>query len=493
MAFRILAPVASKPLQASWEPHFRPALPSIGLCVAWLFFLCLTLPSRSPAWRIIRLASFPAIASLSIPLVFDRKCTLGNPLRDLALPTITWTVMCKAVEICLVYAKGGPRPIRPFSPKSTKPVPKMEETEYVQYEWKEVDFPPLFSRDRFVYGVDALFLRRVGTSLVLADQGRALEWSKKGLNEWSRFLKVNKCQPSDIPSHSPVRRFGQPEMPLFPAFLQLLFVHLSFKWLYALAAPASEIINVMGLYIPVGSPRSRQFCHAILPTSFTNRYFVLRGVPTSAFDLPLLTRLAMVFSIGGAICLCPAILEGISLKLWKPRPATSFLASFERPLTSPGLARFWARSWHSTSQRDYLILAWVMPFSKYPVMQMLYVFFWSGVQHSLMFARLRTSPTAKLNLPTLLTGLLDPGMICFFVSQGIGILVEKAVLDALPIAWKKQHKLIGLVRKVWMFTVLALPGFLFLDSILQRQLMTKDIMDGFGLRALGLMMAGKKY
>ena len=376
----MMAPTADKPLEASWEPNFSPALPTMAVCVAWLFVLCLTLPSRSSACRMIRLASFPAIAMISIPLAFDRTYTLGNPLRDLAMPTITWTIMCKAVEICLVHAKGGPRPIRPFLPKSTMPASQMEESEHAQYEWKEVPFPKPFSWARIVYGLDVLFLRRVGTSTIQARQGRGLEWSKRGLNEWSRHLKLHKCQPSDIPAHAPVRRFGQPEMPLSAAVLQLLFVILSFKWLYALAAPTSQMISVMGLYIPVGSPVSRQFWHAVLPSSLISKPFVLLGVPTSVLDLPLLTRLAMVLSVGGGICLCPAVLESVMLLFWKPSPATSFLSSFERPVTSPGLARLWARSWHSTSQRDYLNMAAVMPFSRHRAMQMLYVFFWSGVQ-----------------------------------------------------------------------------------------------------------------
>lgn len=111
-----------------------------------------------------------------------------------------------------------------------------------------------------------------------------------------------------------------------------------------------------------------------------------------------------------------------------------------------------------------------------------------------MFARLRTAPpTNGLTLPTILTGMFDVGMISFFLSQGVGILLEKAVLDALPATWKKQRTLIGLAKRMWMFLVLVVPGFLFLDSLLQRQLMTKDILDGFGLRALGLMLVGKKY
>ncbi|CDW97579.1 hypothetical protein [Sporisorium scitamineum] len=167
MVFRT-APLPSTPLEASWDTNFQPVLPSIVICISWLFFLCLTLPSRAPTWRLIRLASFPALAAIAIPITFNRTYTLGNPLRDLALPTITWTIMCKVVEICLVYSKGGPRPIRPFLPEASQPVSQMGASEYAQYEWKEVDFPELFSWDRFVYGLDVLFLRRPGTSPVLA-------------------------------------------------------------------------------------------------------------------------------------------------------------------------------------------------------------------------------------------------------------------------------------------------------------------------------------
>lgn len=110
-----------------------------------------------------------------------------------------------------------------------------------------------------------------------------------------------------------------------------------------------------------------------------------------------------------------------------------------------------------------------------------------------MFSRLRTTASAKVNLPTILTSMLDPGMICFFLCQAVGILIERAVLDALPPSIKKKRKLVAVVRRLWLYTVLTLPGFVFLDSILQRRLMTKDIMDGFGFRALGLMMMGKKY
>ncbi|SYW78172.1 uncharacterized protein UBRO2_02364 [Ustilago bromivora] len=326
----------------------------------------------------------------------------------------------------------------------------MDPSEYAQYEWKEIEFPQLFSWARLIYGLDTLGLRRVGTSPILPKQGRALEWLKRGLNEWSRYLKVNKCKPEDIPAHSPLRRFGQPEMPFLAAALQLLFMRFSFQWLYALAAAISEMISVLGFYIPVGSPQSRN-CGI--------RFF---HQPLQASD---------------SLC-------------W---PATSFLSTFNRPVTSPGLARLWARSWHAASQRDYLNMASFMPFSRYEPLQLLYVFFWSGAQHSWMFSRLRTSPTAKITLLTVLTGMLDQGMITFFISQGVGIWIEKAALDAMPAAWKKQRFLIGLARRFWMFTALVLPGMLFLDSLLRCQLMTKDILDGFGLRALGLMVQGKKY
>lgn len=379
MLFRAV-PRGTRPQDANWEPNFRPALPSIAICVLWLFCLCLTLPSRSQAWRLVRLASFPALAMLSIPITFERQWTLGNPLRDMALPTITWVIMCKAVELCLVYSKGGPREIRPFLPGETVPVSRMQASEYALYEWKEVEVPALFSWARIVYGLDVLTLRRMGTSPLLAHQGRALEWSKHALNQWSRYLAANRCQPSDIGVHSAVHRFGQAELPLYAASLQLLCVYMSFRWLYALAAPSCELLDVMGFYIPVGTTWSRRFWYALLPSNVTAKTTALRRVPSSAFELPLPTRLGMVMSVGGAVCLVPAFVEGVVLTLWTPYPSTAFLSSFEQPLTSPSLARLWARSWHTTSQRDYLHLASLLPLSRYKTVNTLYVFFWSGVQ-----------------------------------------------------------------------------------------------------------------
>ena len=367
-------------LEASWDPNFSPALPSIVLCITWLFVLCLTLPSQAPAWRLIRLASLPALAGIILPLSFDRRYTCGNPLRDLAFPLITWTFMCKTVEICVVYSNGGPRPIRPFLRNASRPVYELQTGNYGQYDWREVEFPALLTWDRLIYGVDVLFLRRPGTSPILPRQGRALEWSKRGLNEWARYLKLNECHPDDVPAHSPVRRFGQSEMPLWAGFLQITLMWTSFKWLYALAAPTSEMIDFRGLYIPVGSATSRTFWHAVLPSHFTRKHLVLLDIPSSVLDLPLPTRVAMTISIGGAVFLAPGFLESLVHKVCRPMVATSFLSSFDRPLTSPGLARFWARSWHATSQRDYLTMASMMPFFHHPPLQLLYVFFWSGVQ-----------------------------------------------------------------------------------------------------------------
>lgn len=366
--------------EASWEPNFRPALPTLALCILWLFLLCLSLPSRSASSRLLRLASFPPLAIISAHLAFDRTYTCGNPLRDLLLPTLTWSIICKAVEICLVYAAGGPRPARPFLSSGSRPVTEMQASKDGQYRWQTVDFPKPFSWDRVVYGLDVLFLRRPGTSLILPKQGRALEWSKRGLNEWASYLKVNKCQPHDIPAHSPVRRFGQPEMPLLPAFLQIAFIWTSFSWWYAIAAPSSEVISVFGFYVPIDEASSRSFLNAILPPVVSRHHLVLLSAPASAFALPLLTRLAMVITVGGAVFLAPGFLESLALLVWKPFPATCFLSAFEQPLTSPGLGRFWARSWHATSQRDYLNMASILPFSKHPALQVLYVFFWSGVQ-----------------------------------------------------------------------------------------------------------------
>lgn len=116
-----------------------------------------------------------------------------------------------------------------------------------------------------------------------------------------------------------------------------------------------------------------------------------------------------------------------------------------------------------------------------------------SIDSSWMFARLRASPSTELNLSTLLSAMIDPGMMTFFLSQGAGILVERAALDALPPSWKKRRTTIAVARRVWMVLVLVLPGSLFLDSLLRNKLMTKDILDGFTPSALALMLMGKKY
>lgn len=121
------------------------------------------------------------------------------------------------------------------------------------------------------------------------------------------------------------------------------------------------------------------------------------------------------------------------------------------------------------------------------------VCFTGAFDSSFMFARLRTDPSAPFNVTTILSYMLDPGMMTFFLSQGVGILIERAVLDALPISWKKQRRLIAVARRVWMFSVLLVAGSAFLDSILEKQLFAKDILDGFRPTALGSMLAGKKY
>ncbi len=117
----------------------------------------------------------------------------------------------------------------------------------------------------------------------------------------------------------------------------------------------------------------------------------------------------------------------------------------------------------------------------------------AALHSSWMFSRLRTPPSGPISIYSILNSMIDRGMMFFFLSQGVGILLEKAALDSLSPAWRKQRFLISAARRVWMFTVLILPGTVFLDSLLQQRLMTKDILDGFGLKALGLMMQGKKY
>lgn len=477
---------------ASWEPNFSPALPIILSSCLWLWLLCFTLPSDTLLWRIIRVSSFPPLLVLLLQLSLDLRYTLGNPLRDLGLPTMTWSLVCKAVELCLTYAAGGPKPIRPFLKGSDCPVRRMSEAAYADYEWREVDFPSTWSWDRVVYSLDVFGLRRAGTSWLLPEEGRSLEWSKDALNEWSHYLKAQTCTPDQVPVHGPVRRFGQPEGSLVFSTLQVLFVVIGFQWIYALAAPSALTVCIFGVYIPVTSFASKYAWLDSLPFA---KDCSLSGIPNSALALPLATRLGLTLCFGGAVCFAAGLVETLALAAMGPlRPATMFLSAFERPLTSPSISRLWARSWHSMSQRDYTNMASLLPGSRHRAVFMIYVFMWSGVQHSWMFSRLLTPRPSAHSVLSILKGMFDPGMMVFFLSQAAGISLERAVLRSLPPGFTRQHPVATRwARKLWMILVLIGPGPFFVDSVLKRELMTKHTMQGFTPSALLRMTQGKAY
>lgn len=476
----------------SWEPNFTEALPIIFIALSWLLALCFTLPSRSSSWRVIRLCSFPPLLYLLLQLSFEYRYTLGNPLRDLALPTITWSLVCKAVELCLTYSDGGPRPIRPFLKESDHSVDHMSEAHYADYEWRTVDFPALWSYRRAIYALDVFGLRRVGTSWLLPSEGRSLEWSKDALNDWSRYLQGQNIKPNQVSVHGPVHRFGQPEASLIFSAVQVLFVVIGFGWIYALAAPSAPIVCIFGLYIPILSSASQHEWAKMVPWA---QIYHLSGIPDSAFELPLPTRLGLVLTFGGAVCFAAGLVESLVLALLgRPKPVTMFVSAFEQPLTSPSISRLWARSWHSMSQRDYTNMASLCPGSRNRILFMFYVFMWSGVQHSWMFSRLQTPPPTAHSFTSILRSMFDPGMMTFFLSQATGIAVERALLASLPVTWKRNHPTaLRRARKTWMIIVLISPGPFFVDSVLKRRLMTKHIMQGFTPSALLRMAQGKTY
>ncbi|PWZ03127.1 hypothetical protein BCV70DRAFT_209542 [Testicularia cyperi] len=475
----------------NWDPNFVPALPSILLSFVWLFVLCYTLPERSAWWRLFRLSSFPLLYTTLVHISFNYDYTLGNPLRDLAMPTITWTVLCKAVEVCIIYSRGGPKTIRPFLPNAEHPVTAMVESDYSKYEWKEVDFAPLCSTERLIYAVDVIGMRRVGTSGVLPQQGRSLEWSKQALNKWAQYLKTRQCAPSEVPVHGPIRRFGQLEFPPIVSLLQFGFLYAGMRWLYALAAPSDPTVCLLGLFVP----------ESFVPHDWLRKLPLAKpcklasGIPNSVFALPVATRLAMTCVFGAAVCFAAGIGESIGFPLLKRlHPPTGFLSAFDRPLTAPSISRLWARSWHGMSQRDYIHLSSLCPGSENRILYVVYAFMWSGIQHSWMFARLQDPPPTGYDPVTMLRSMFDPGMLTFFLCQAGGILLERAALDAVPVKLKQQHpRAISSLRQLWKVVVLLVPGPAFVDSVLKRDLMTKETLDAFTLSALVKMLQGKRY
>jgi hypothetical protein len=111
----------------------------------------------------------------------------------------------------------------------------------------------------------------------------------------------------------------------------------------------------------------------------------------------------------------------------------------------------------------------------------------------MMFARLRIPSGTPLTARAVLAGMVDPGMVGFFLCQAVGILIETAALEALPATWRKQRLLVSLARRAWMYAVLLVPGCMFVHSILQHRLITCAVLEGFSPRALALMLQGKAY
>ncbi|EPQ30245.1 uncharacterized protein PFL1_02361 [Pseudozyma flocculosa PF-1] len=508
-----LAPSWMTPeLPSQWQPSFSPALPLLLGQFFWLFLLCLTLPSASTTLKLLRLASFPFIAYNALRISFDLSYTLGNPLRDASIPTVTWALLVKAIEVCLALTlnslydpakAGGPCWIKPFriptraEEKDAKvnsggPVQELASGEDESaLEWRPVPFPSWLSWGRIVYAVDVMCLRRPGTSLLLPNQRRALQWSQDDLNAWADYLRTEHKRPEQVPPHAHVHRFGQAETSILTAAAQFAFLGLGMSWIYLLASPASKTLCASGLVVPV-SKRASSTLLRIAPWLF-QRCSSPVDLP-SFFEIPLVSQLLTVAIFGAGVCFSTGLPEALLLKLWRPSPSTAYLPAFDRALSSASISRLWARGWHLFHSRDFVLISRLLPFGHTRPGKLFGSFLCSAAFHAFIFCRLRNTPLA-IGPTSVAHSMYDRGMYIFFLCQAGGILVERQALDLIKSTeFAKRHpRFIRMARRVWLFVVLFAPGRYFVDSVLSKGLMTKAIMDGFSPRALLLMVCGKTY
>ncbi|KAN0060654.1 hypothetical protein ACQY0O_007312 [Thecaphora frezii] len=512
----VVAVTSDGPLDTApeqWPPNFAPALFAIAAHFGWLFLLCLTLPSTSTFFKLVRLASLPFLLLHVFRLSFGLDYTLGNPLRDAAIPTVGWMLLVKDIQLCLAYTldalwdpsrPGGPRWIRPFrlprpsdgetkaaTESSSQPVTAMMAGEEESYEWRPVPFPPWLSWDRLVYACDAFFLKRPGTSMIFPSQGRALEWSQDDLNRWSAYLRTEKKRPMDVRPHAPVHRFGQAETTIRTATAQFLFVCLGLLWTRWLGTPASATVCALGLLLPVSNELQTRLI-AAAPWLFGRCDAALN--PVNFFALPLASQYLLVAVIGAAVCYGTALPEALLLKLWRPAPATAYIPAFDRPMSSTSISWLWARGWHLYHSNDLVMLSGLLPFGRTRLGRLFGTFFWSAAFHAFLLCRLQNR-RLSLEPASIAAAFYDEGMYVFFLSQAAGIAAERQVLEwikATPSA-QKHRRTMRRVRRVWLFVVLFVPGRHFVDSVLSKSLMTKVNQDGFTPRALWRMLKGTTY
>ncbi|KAI9613340.1 hypothetical protein H4Q26_009940 [Puccinia striiformis f. sp. tritici PST-130] len=418
--------------------NFKPVILPLATSFFLLWLCAVSLPQKGALPVVLRLSLLPFLLASAFDITVNKSYSLGSPLRDVMFPYWGCLIAFRIIDMALVSLwdeNPAPMWIKPqYVPEQhnlhvsksitsseridekdveeASPAPFHEgkgickETCETSYLWRPVAHSPLFSFDRALYGLDVLLLNRPGTPWLFPWRLRSLDWSLVALNGQRREQL----------------KFGKPEWPFLLALIQQVF-HLM----------AHNFIRSMDL----------------------------DGKRSEARDLwviKLSDQILVTLALGAIVALSSSLEEAITFPLLlnsKFLPQTALLGNTRRAILSKGLVELWGYRWHHNWRRSFVRTARLFPGGLNPTGNALWTFFLSGMMHSIMLAR--AYPTPTLSRPcTILPVFWEPGMMLFFVAQGVGTMVEKTYFPP---------KSSSILRRIWMYVVLIGTGRYLVNSM----------------------------
>lgn len=438
--------------------NFKPVIMPLTASFFFLWVCAVSLPEKGPGPALFRLAVLPFLLAGAFDLAVNKTYSLGSPLRDVMFPYWGCLIAFRIIDMALVSLwdeDPAPKWIKPRSvPELAKLHPtkstagskinekrddddndndndngngnEEEEQEQEQvslapfrqgkgtskatcesrYLWRPVPHSPLFSFDRALYGLDVIMLNRPGTPWLFPWRLRSLDWSLVALNGQRREQL----------------KFGKPEWPFLLALVQQVF-HLM----------AHNYIRTMDLD---GERRETR----------------------DLWSIKLPDQILVTLALGAIVALSSSLEEAITFPLLlnsKLLPETALLGNTRRAILSKGLAELWGYRWHHNWRRSFVRTARLFPGGLSCKGNALWTFFLSGMMHSIMLAR--AYPTPTLSRPcTILPIFWEPGMMLFFMAQGVGTLIEKTYFGT---------RNASVLRRIWMCVVLIGTGRYLVNSM----------------------------
>ncbi|KAI8451481.1 hypothetical protein BY996DRAFT_6432139 [Phakopsora pachyrhizi] len=402
--------------------NFKPVLLPLVISFAMLWSSAVSLPEPGYFPICFRLAMVPILLTLAFDIGTNKSYSLGSPLRDVIFSYWACLIVFRILDMAVVSLwdeSPAPKWIKPrkkilksapseglegdMKSSNEKEVNTATPTnrESVQYLWTTVPHPPLLSFERALYGLDVVLLNRPGTPWLFPWRLRSLDWSLPALNR-QRKKELN---------------FGQPEWP----------------FLIALAHYYIRNLDLDGK----------------------------REGARNLWQINLKDQILVTFALGAIIAFGTSLEEAIVFPLLiktKILPPTALLGQSRRAILSDGLVELWGYRWHHNWRRSFVRTARLFPAGMTAPGNAIWSFFLSGTMHSIMFSRVY--PIPRLSNPcTLIPILWEPGIMFFFISQGIGTVIEKYLF---PNVKTKPN----LLRRFWMYAVLIGTGRHLVNSMI---------------------------